>query len=132
MTSKSALSNHFLLDKLEVFHMVVYLTRVTVCEQRADGQQHFGDGERWAPIVLQDVQTDNTLTVDVAVVDSCAKRHLGDQNRTTADVNKSKTLCPIINGEKPVQDLMKTIHFERSEIQATVMVRHGFEERSSP
>ncbi|KAF3839591.1 hypothetical protein F7725_018308 [Dissostichus mawsoni] len=45
------------------------LTWVTVCEQGADGQQHLGDGEGGAPVVLQDVQTDHPLTVDVAVID---------------------------------------------------------------
>ena len=55
------------------------LTWVTVCEQRADGQQDLGDGEGGAPVVLQDVQTDHPLAVDVAVVDPCAKRHLHTQ-----------------------------------------------------
>lgn len=55
------------------------LTWVTVCEQRADGQQHLGDGEGGAPVVLQDVQTDHTLTVDVTVVDPGTERHLGNK-----------------------------------------------------
>lgn len=49
------------------------LTWVTVCEQGADGQQHLGDGEGGAPVVLQDVQTDHALTVDVAVIDPRTK-----------------------------------------------------------
>lgn len=52
------------------------LTWVTVCEQGADGQQDLGDGEGRAPVVLQDVQTDHTLTVDVAVIDPCPKGDL--------------------------------------------------------
>jgi hypothetical protein len=52
------------------------LTWVTVCEQRADGQQHLGDGEGGAPVVLQDVQTDHPLTVDVTVVDPRPKCYL--------------------------------------------------------
>ena len=52
------------------------LTWVTVCEQGADGQQHLGDGEGGAPVVLQDVQADHPLTVDVAVIDPGAKCHL--------------------------------------------------------
>ena len=55
------------------------LTWVTVCEQGADGQQHLGDGEGGAPVVLQDVQADHPLTVDVAVIDPRAKRHLQQQ-----------------------------------------------------
>lgn len=52
------------------------LTWVTVCEQGADGQQDLGDGEGRAPVVLQDVQTDHTLTVDVAVIDPRPKGDL--------------------------------------------------------
>lgn len=52
------------------------LTWVTVCEQGADGQQHLGDGEGGAPVVLQDVQTDHPLAVDVAVIDPRTKRYL--------------------------------------------------------
>ena len=63
----------------ELFITAVSLTRVAVCEEGADGQQHLGDGEGWAPVVLQDVQTDHSLTVNVAVVDSRAERHLEDQ-----------------------------------------------------
>lgn len=56
------------------------LTRVAVGEQGADGEQDLGDGEGWAPVVLQDVQADHALTVDVAVVDPGAERHLETQN----------------------------------------------------
>lgn len=56
-------------------------TWVAVGEQRADGQQHFGDGECRTPVVLQDVQTDHALTVNVAVIDPCAKRYLGEMER---------------------------------------------------
>jgi hypothetical protein len=52
------------------------VARVTVCEQRTDGQQHLGDGQRRAPVVLQDVQADGTLAVDVAVVDASAEHNL--------------------------------------------------------
>lgn len=59
----------------------MYLTRVAVCEERADGQQHLGDGKRWAPVVLQNVQADHSLTVNVAVVDPCTERDLSDQEK---------------------------------------------------
>lgn len=52
------------------------LTGVGVCEQRADGQQHLADGERGAPLVLQDVQADAAVAVDVAVVDARLERDL--------------------------------------------------------
>lgn len=57
------------------------LTWVTVCEQGADGQQHLGDGEGGAPVVLQDVQADHALTVDVAVIDPRTKRYLRTRKR---------------------------------------------------
>ena len=57
------------------------LTWVTVSEQGADGQQHLGDGEGRAPVVLQDVQTDHPLAVDVAVVDPRTKRYLARQRQ---------------------------------------------------
>lgn len=64
----------------------VSLTRVAVSEQGADGQQHLGDGEGGAPVVLQDVQTDHTLTVDVTVVDPGTERHLGN-NKVSLEIN---------------------------------------------
>lgn len=53
------------------------ISRVAVGEQGADGKQHLGDGECRAPVVFQDVQTDDTLAVDVAVVNPCTESHLG-------------------------------------------------------
>lgn len=49
---------------------------VAVCEKRADGEEDFGDGQCWAPVVFQNVQANNTLTVDITVIDSCPKCHL--------------------------------------------------------
>lgn len=73
------------------------LTWVTVCEQGADGQQDLGDGEGGAPVVLQDVQTDHSLAVDVAVVDPGAKRHLRahthDSNLCLKQLEKFKIMC---------------------------------------
>jgi hypothetical protein len=54
--------------------------RVAVGEQRADGQQHLGDGERRTPVVLEDVQADDPLAVDVAVVDARLEHHLQHQS----------------------------------------------------
>ena len=49
---------------------------VAVGEEGADGQQHLGDGEGGAPVLLQNVQADGALAVDVAVVDAGLKHHL--------------------------------------------------------
>ena len=53
---------------------------VTVREEGTDGQKDLRYGQRWTPIVLEDVQADGAMAVYVAVVDSCAKTHL-KQNR---------------------------------------------------
>ena len=50
---------------------------VAVGEERAHGQQYLGDGQRRAPVLLQDVQADGALAVDVAVVNAGLEHHLG-------------------------------------------------------
>ncbi len=52
------------------------VVRVAVRQQRADGQQHLGHGQRRRPVLLEDVEADGTLRVDVAVVDARPERHL--------------------------------------------------------
>ena len=52
------------------------VTGVTVRQQRADGEQHLGDRQGRAPLVLQDVQADHALAVHIAVVDSCPELDL--------------------------------------------------------
>lgn len=54
------------------------LTRVAVCEEWADGQEDFRDGQGWTPVVLEDVQTDHPLAVDITVVDSRPEGDLGE------------------------------------------------------
>jgi hypothetical protein len=39
----------------------VELTGVAVCEEGTDGEQHLGDGQSRAPVVLQDVQANDAL-----------------------------------------------------------------------
>ena len=46
---------------------------VGISQQRADAEEHFGDGEGRAPLVLEDVETDASVGVDVRVVDSGAE-----------------------------------------------------------
>lgn len=53
------------------------VSRVAVGQHGADGQQHLGDGQRGAPVLLEDVQADGALAVDVAVVDARLEHHLG-------------------------------------------------------
>lgn len=48
---------------------------VRVGEQRADGEEHFRDGERRRPVVFEYVQTDGALRVHVAVVDAGFECH---------------------------------------------------------
>lgn len=49
---------------------------IAVCQQRTDGKQDLRDGQSWAPVILQDVQADHTLTVNVAVIDPRAESDL--------------------------------------------------------
>merc|ERR1719195_2197685 len=44
-------------------------------ERREQREEDLGDGESWAPLVLQDVETDDALGVDIAVVDPGAELH---------------------------------------------------------
>lgn len=53
------------------------VVRVAICEQRADGQQDLGDGERRRPLATENVQTDGTVGVDVGMVDLGGEGNLG-------------------------------------------------------
>ena len=64
---------------------------VTVGEEGADGEENLGDGECRAPLVLQDVQTDDALGVDIAVVDPGPEFHF-------------RRLEGIIGGEMNIQE----------------------------
>lgn len=52
------------------------IMRVAVSQQRTDGQQHFGYGQCWTPIVFQNIQANHTLTVNVAVINTCSEHNL--------------------------------------------------------
>ena len=41
---------------------------VCIREKRGNRQQHLGDREAWAPVVLEDVKADTTVGIDVRVV----------------------------------------------------------------
>jgi len=49
------------------------VVRVRVGEKGTNRQKHFGDGERRAPLLSEDVQADAPVAVDVGVVDFCCE-----------------------------------------------------------
>ena len=50
--------------------------RITVGQETGHREQHLGDGERRTPLVLENIQTDVSLAVDVAVVNSSLEHEL--------------------------------------------------------
>lgn len=50
---------------------------IWVGQHGADREQHLGDGERWAPLVPENVETDAAVAVDVGVVDLGGEGNLG-------------------------------------------------------
>lgn len=50
---------------------------VAIREQGADRKKNLGDGESWAPLVLKNVETDDPLGVDIAMVYPGAELDLG-------------------------------------------------------
>ena len=53
------------------------IIRIWVSEHRTDREQHLGDGQRWTPLVSENVETDAAVAVDVRVVDLGGERNLG-------------------------------------------------------
>eukprot|EP00192_Tetraselmis_astigmatica_P015873 CAMPEP_0117665916 /NCGR_PEP_ID=MMETSP0804-20121206/10079_1 /TAXON_ID=1074897 /ORGANISM="Tetraselmis astigmatica, Strain CCMP880" /LENGTH=93 /DNA_ID=CAMNT_0005473389 /DNA_START=383 /DNA_END=664 /DNA_ORIENTATION=- len=49
---------------------------IGVCQEGADGEEDFRDGQGRAPLILEDVQADLPIVVDVAVVDARPKGDL--------------------------------------------------------
>merc|ERR1712151_195756 len=54
-----------------------WVTWVWICEQGRHRKQNFGDGQGWTPLVLQDVETDCTVGIDIAVVNLRCEVHFG-------------------------------------------------------
>lgn len=50
---------------------------IAVCKKRTNGEKNFGDRQCWAPVILQNIETDHSLAVDIAMIDSRSERHLG-------------------------------------------------------
>ena len=57
------------------------LTRVAVCQKRTNRQQNLWNSQSRAPVVFQDIQTDDSLTVDVAVINSGTESNLQSQRK---------------------------------------------------
>lgn len=49
---------------------------IGIGEQGADRKKDLGDGEGGRPLVFQNVQTDTTVGIDVAMVDTCGEMNL--------------------------------------------------------
>ncbi len=52
------------------------LTGIWIGEEGADGQQHFADSKRRAPLVLQNVKANLAVAIDVAVIDARPEHNL--------------------------------------------------------
>lgn len=78
---------------------------VTISEKRADWEKNFRDSQCWAPVVLEDVQTDDPLAVNVAVIDACSESHLGWLERVFGwKVNIEKKNSAFVNWAGRSQD----------------------------
>ena len=49
---------------------------VGVSQERADGEEHLGDGECGRPLVFEDVEADRSIAVDVHVINFRRERNL--------------------------------------------------------
>ena len=50
---------------------------VGIGEERADREEHFGDGEGRRPLILEDVEADGAVAVDVSMVNFRCEGDLG-------------------------------------------------------
>jgi len=48
---------------------------IAIGQKGTNWEENLRDRQCWTPVVFEDVQADDSLTVDVAVVDACAKCH---------------------------------------------------------
>lgn len=79
--------------------------RVAIRQEAADRQQHLRDGQSRAPIVFQNVQTNDALTVDVAVVNARAEGHLGRFKRILGrKVNVQEENAAFVDGTRGPQN----------------------------
>jgi len=53
-----------------------WIVRVWVGQKGTDAQQDFGNGQSRTPLVLEDIKTNSSVRVDVAVVDTGGEMNL--------------------------------------------------------
>lgn len=56
--------------------VVIELTGIWLGQKLHDGQQHLADGQCRRPVVLNNVQANNAVGINVAVIDARAERDL--------------------------------------------------------
>ena len=86
---------------------------VGVSKKRTDGKQYFADRQRWAPLVLEDVQADGAVGVDVGVVDSRDEVELGrlegvvrrELDIEGKDASLERTVLRAHDGSQPVEEV---------------------------
>lgn len=73
------------------------LTWVAVCQKRTNRQQNLWNSQSRAPVVFQDIQTDDSLTVDVAVINSGAESNLKSQYKAQREsLRAAQGWCPMV------------------------------------
>jgi hypothetical protein len=53
------------------------IIRIRIGQKRTDAQQNLADSQCRTPLVLEDIKTDSSIGIDVAVVDTGSKVYLG-------------------------------------------------------
>mmetsp|Transcript_544 Transcript_544/g.649 ORF Transcript_544/g.649 Transcript_544/m.649 type:complete len:205 (+) Transcript_544:223-837(+) len=53
------------------------IVRVRISQEGTDAQQHLADGKCWTPLILENIETNSSIGVDVAVVDAGGEVYLG-------------------------------------------------------
>ena len=57
------------------------ISRITISQKGTNGEKDFRDSQSRTPVVLQDVQTNDSLTVYVTVINSSSKSNLREENK---------------------------------------------------
>jgi len=78
---------------------------VAIGQQGADREENLGDGESRGPLVLEDVETDDALGVDVAVVDASSELDFGwFEGVLRGEVDVQEEDAPLVDGARRTQD----------------------------
>ena len=62
-------------------------TRIAISKQRANWQQHFGNGQSRAPVVFENVQTNVSITIYVAMINTGSEDNLNNRRQSQSNVN---------------------------------------------